>query len=295
MKFKKLIIALFLLILIGNAIAFLPRKASRSSFKALGQMSSEERDYLATFLHILLFSDNFAYLLFGSKPIAIAGFEKLSRFTISHDYRSALNLKIIKGFELLKKNQYLFSCSNIIVYFDEDESNLFILMINKKNLLKTLEESIDDFRQVLGSETTVKSLFTRIIGGEEYLADVIKNHEALLGILLGYGRNNAWLFHEYGTICRRLSRFEPPMKGDSLLEKRFNEINQKTGGFSEDFQECKYILKSPYISLPHFMADFNSLETKKLKESYEKERENMKKLFAKQNYVEATLLKLMDE
>ncbi len=296
MKFKwskRSTIALLSLLLIGSAFALIPRKTSRSS-KALSQMSPEERYYLATFLRVILFLDDFSYLLFGSKPIAAAGFEKSIPFNFLYDCVSELNFKAIKGLEVFKKNQHLFSSDNIIVRFDEDAEGLFILMINRKNLLKTLEEHIDDFKRVLGPETTTASLFTQITG-KDYLADVVKNHEALFGILLGYGRDNAWLFHQKRTISQRLNRFEPPMKRDGSLEEEFAKIDQKTTTFSDDPHEWKYILQNPRIPLPHFMVDPNSLETKKLKEQYGKEREDMKRLFAKQNYVEATLQQLMDK
>lgn len=257
-------------------------------------MTPEERYYLSTFLRAVLFSDDFSYLLFGSKPIAAAGFEKSIPFNFSYDGVSALDLKVRKGMEAFKKNQHLFSSSNIIVRLSEDDEYSYLLMINKKNLLKTLKEHINDFKKVLGPETTAESLFARITG-KEYLSGVIESHEALLGILLGYGSNNAWLFHQKRTISRRLNELEPPMKKDGSLEEEFAEMAQKLEFFSEDPHEYNYALKSPRIPLPHFMADPNSLETKKLKEQYNKERKDMKKLFAKQSYVEATLQKLMDE
>ncbi len=290
---KRSTIALLSLLLIGSAFALFPRKTSRSS-KALSQMSPEEHYYLATFLRVILFSDDFSYLLFGSKPIAAAGFEKSIPFNFLYDYVSELNFKAMKGLEIFKKNQHLFSSGNIIVRFDEDAEDLFILMINRKNLLKTLEKHIDDFKRVLGPETTKESLFTQITE-KDCLADVIKNHEALFGILLGYGRDNAWLFNEKKTVSRRLNRFEPPMKRDGSLEEEFTKIDQKTTFFSDDTHEWKYILQSPRIPLPHFMADPNSLETKKLREQYGKDREDMKRLFAKKNYVEATLEQLCDK
>lgn len=298
MRFKRSIIVLLILFLVGNAIVLLSKKTPRS-LKTLSQMSLEERYCLAAFLRGILFSDDLAYLLFGSKPIATADFEKTTAFRFSRHWLTASDTTINKGLEVFKKNQHLFSSDNIIVCLEEDANSSDLLMINKKNLLRMLEEHIEDFKQVLGPETTSEGLFTQITEktGQDNLVRVIKYHEALYGILLGYGRGNAWLFHEYSTLSRILDRFEPPeyIKRDSALEARFNEIDQNTDSFSEDLHEDKYILKSPHIPLPHFRADPNSLETIRLKERYEKERKEMKMLFAKQSYVEATLQKLMDE
>ena len=85
------------------------------------------------------------------------------------------------------------------------------------------------------------------------------------------------------------------MKRKDFLEKKFIEINQKMAFFSEDTYYWKSIVKRPRIPLPHFMVDPDSLETKELKEQYRKERDNMKRIFAKPGFVEATLQQLMDK
>ncbi len=299
MKFKRwkgLIIALLILVLTGSAIPFLAREHSRST-RILSQLSDDERHCLSVFLDFTLFYDNFAYLLFGSKPIAITGCQKSTpSFYFSRHFLSSLDVEEKMGFEVFKKMQHLFCSRNVIVHITEDEDNLYLLMINKKNLLRTLQEHIEDFKQVLGAENTVESLFNRITAGKEHLADVLKKHQALLGILLGFGRNNSWLFHEKSTIRTKLKEFAPPKKRDSSLEKELDLMDQNTTAFSENSRESKYILRNPSaIPLPGFMVDPHSLETKQLKERYEKDRQGMKKIFAKQSFVDATLQLLMKE
>src|ERR1700722_6756450 len=111
---KRLTIALLSLLLMGSALALTFWKIPRSS-KALSEMSSEERYYLAVFLSGILFSDDFSYLLFGSKPIAAAGCEKFTSFHFSRYWMCEMEFKAIKGFEVFKKYQNLFSSGNIIV------------------------------------------------------------------------------------------------------------------------------------------------------------------------------------
>ena len=289
---RRLIIALLSLLLVASAFALIHRKTLRSDETSV-QMTPEEHYYLATFFNVILFSDDFSYLLFGSKPVACTSFEKSIPFNFSYECVSGFNFTINKGLEVFKKYRHLFSSRNIIVHLSEDADYTYLLMINRENLLKTLEEHINDFQQVLGQNYTTDSLFAQITG-KEYLADVIKNHEALLGILLGYGRNNAWNFHQKNKLSRRLNRFKPPIKRDSSLEKEFAELVKKTTFFSDDVHEKKYILKSPRIPLLHFMADPNSPETKKLREQYGKEREDMRRLFSRRDCANATFQKLMD-
>jgi len=103
---KRWTIALLALLLLGSALVFTLRKTSRSS-KALSQMSPEERYCLGVFLRGILFSDDFSYLVFGSKPIAVANFEKkFNSFRFSRHLMSESNFKTIKGLEVFKKYQY---------------------------------------------------------------------------------------------------------------------------------------------------------------------------------------------
>lgn len=292
---KKLTTALLAVALAGSAFMIIPRKTSRP-LTVYNRMNEEDRYYLATFLRITLFCDDFAYLLFGSKPIAITNFSKSLPFKYTYEFVSKLNFEINKGLEIFKKNQHLFSSSNIIVHLEEDDDYSYLFMINKKNLLKTLNEHIEDFKLVLGPKTTTESLFIQITEniGKDAFFKAIGQHEASLGILLGYGRNNAWLFHQKKTLLLKLNTLKPPLKWDSSLEKAFAQIIQKTSSFCQEPPVWRYLLITPRIHLPHFMADPNSLETKKLKERYEKERVDIKKLFAKQDYVEATLQRLTE-
>ncbi len=296
MRFRWLALILLPLFLIGSTLVFiLPKKVARST-KALGHLSLEDRRYLTIFLRSILFADSFAYLLFGSKSVAITNFDKFFPFAFSRHFAAKSDFDINKGLEVFRKNEHLFSSENIIVCFDEDAELIDLLMINKKNLLRTLEEHIEDFRQVLGPGTTTKSLFTQITttSGIYDLLKIIDHHDALFGILLGYGRDNAWLFNEKSTISEKLNEFRPPLKRDSSLEKKLAEIVQKTTPFNDVPREWKYVLQCPRIPLPQFMADLNSQETKMLKERYNKEREGLYKIFARQGLVEATFEQLMD-
>jgi hypothetical protein len=300
MKFKRLkkfAMVLLILLLICSTTAFFIRKESRSN-RILHHLSDEEKHCLSVFLRITLFSENFAYVLFGNKPIAFTSCEKSApSFSFSDSFLSPLDLEEKKGFEVFKKIQHSFCSKNIIVKITEDDNNLFLLMINKKNLLNMLQKHIDDFKQILGAQTTVESLFSRITTGNEYLADVIDKHEALLGILLGYGRNNSWLFYQKRTLAMKLNEFSPPRKRNNTLEKKLDDIIQNTTAFSNNSREKKYILKNPLVvlPLPGFMVDPHSLETQQLKEIYGKNRQNMKRIFSQQDFVKATLALLMNE
>src|ERR1700722_2067729 len=250
---KKFIVALLIFVVACGAITFLVREKS-CGHEVLNELSDEEQHCLSVFLRISLFPENFAYVLFGEKPMAFTSCEKsLPSFSFSRGFLSTLDLEERKGFEVFKKLQHLFSSKNIVVKITENDSHLFLLMINRKNLLNVLRKNIDDFKQVLGPENTVKSLFHRMTSGDEHLADVINQHEALLGILLGYGKHNSWLFHQKRTITMKLNEFAPPKKRNSALEQEYDYIDQNKTGFSDGSRERKYVLRNPIVvPLPGF-------------------------------------------
>ncbi len=292
---KAVVITLLLLLLAGSSVPFFVREKVCNK-GVLAQLSDDEKHCLSIFLRMTLFYENFAYLLFGNKPVALTGCQKTeSSFSWGSDFLSPLNLEERKGLEVFKKMQPLFLSKNIIVNITEDNEYLYLKMINKKNLLRTLRENIEDFKQVLGDETTVEQLFDRITAGKDHLYNILNGHQALFGILLGFGRSNSWLFHKKDTIYKKLNAFTQPQKRDDSLQKILDEIQKNTTGFNDVSDERKYILKNPQLLLlPGFMVDPNSLETRQLREMYEKDRQYMKSIFSKQNFVEATLTVLMN-
>ncbi len=294
-RWKGVLIALLLILLAGSLVPLFVR--GRVTDKSvLAELSDDEKHCLSLFLRITLFYENFAYLLFGNKPLAFTSCQKsVSSFLWDSDFLDPIFLEERKGLEVFKKMQPLFLSRNIIVDITEDDHDIYMKMINKKNLLRVLRENIEDFKQVLGAETTVEQLFNRITGRKEYIYDIVKGHQALYGILLGFGKNNSWLFHKKDTIYKKLNAFTPPQIRDDSLQKEFDEIQKNTAGFNDVFDERKYILKNPQpILLPGFMIDPNSVETKQLREMYGKDRQRMKNIFSEQNFVEATLTVLMN-
>lgn len=257
-------------------------------------MSPEERYYLDAFLRRILLSDDFSYVLFGSKPCAFTSYSKTTSFNVLCDGLTISDIKIRQGLEVFRKYQLFFQSNNFIIIFYDYPNDLDILLINKKTFSLIFNRYKNDFEQVLGPQITDENLLTHFAESDE-LGDAIKNHQALLGILLGYGRNNAWLFHNRTTAERGLDEFNLCSKKQALLEKKITEINQKLKFFSIDPPNHKSFLKRSLIELPHFMADSSSIETKELKETYEKDREKMKNIFAKQNLIEATFQQLIDK
>jgi hypothetical protein len=295
MKFKRLryLTIVVLSLILGGSTFVLVSKRNHVISKTLGMMTQEERYYLDAFLRRILFSDDFSYVLFGNKPCAFTSYSKSITFDITYDDLTISNIKIKRGLEVFRKYQHFFPSRKFVFHFYDHLDDLIVLLINKSNLSHAFNKYKSDFEQILGPEITSKKLLAQIAESDDF-GEVIKNHQALLGILLGYGRNNAWLFYNRTMAFYGLDKFDPSLKRTALLEKKIAELNQQLQPFSTDQSSLKSFLKKPLIELPHFMADSNSLETKELKERYEKDREKIRKTFSKQNITEITLQQLMD-
>lgn len=256
--------------------------------KKLRSISLEERHYLNAFLNKLLFYDDFSYVLFGNKPLAYTSFSKSLPLNISHDGASFAHLTLKKGAEVFKKYQRCFSSQKFLTQIHENEDDLILILINKKNFRRTFNKYKKDFQQILGASITNKRLLSIIMKNEDF-GDAINNHEALLGILLGYGRDNAWMFHHKKLILRKLRSFDISLREHGLLEKEIANINEQLKPFSDEVAEKSSALKKVDVSLPHFMAILNSEETQQLKKKYENDRKKIKKNLADQNTIDAIL------
>jgi hypothetical protein len=111
----------------------------------------------------------------------------------------------------------------------------------------------------------------------------LQHHEGLLGILLEYGRNNAW--HYY--------------KNEHFLLKPifYDELNQL---FKNKKAAFHFTLGWPKVEMreilmyPTFMADINTEETKQLKLEHLQTREKILNFYKGKNFLEATLELLAD-
>src|SRR5262249_19654421 len=147
----------------------------------------------------LVNDSHFGYTLFGDKPVSIASYFKITpwenfielgqcdeifwkRWKIWEKYRDQFN---IQNYLLLKENS---------LKVDE------ILIINKRNFLDTVVNYLDVFETILKKKINPKEFLSEIEQCQVSFYDSIQNNEMLLGILLGYGKHNSFLFYQRQKI-----------------------------------------------------------------------------------------------
>lgn len=206
-----LLMPLFQAMFFSPAIcASMPEEVSHSAEYAI---TEEERAWLKEFFHDLLFEDCGAYVLYGTKPVSLSCIqpplmdeeeaqlqawldslppEKKARMSSRERFDFYENFhkweKIKHRFPI---RQYLFGKFPSHKY-EEDE---FLLLINIETTLRTLLEYYDDFRRELGFEfDPFQVVFDVENKDSKFWTGVLSKSPVSLGILLGYGQDNAWFF-----------------------------------------------------------------------------------------------------
>ena len=149
--------------------------------------------------------------------------------------------------------------------------NKLVKLASKKNLEYVLQANREDFASL--QNLVLKDLFHASLW----------SHEGLLGILLGYGRTNAWLFYEHKQPLK-------PVFSDELTQLFSSKkavLNFTFGWPHAEMQEV--------LMFPNFMADLNAEETKRLKSDYLQTREKILNYYSGKNFLEATLQLLLTD
>ncbi len=255
----------------------------------------EERKTLEWFFRMVIAGDTFGYALFGQKPIAVCVLgEPMAEVYWVEDWIDHIptslcheNLKMIQGWEVWKKYQHLFPSRNFAFFVSEnfvDNGMKALVFMNKKAFLKTVKENWCDFKSVLGEAITPESLMEEVLCSSDVFGAVLKHHQGLIGIVLGYGRHNAWLYHEREVIWKKIAVEKKKLTDEDL--KEYARLNQLLQPFR---QGTAADLNSFSLGLPYFVADLQHPETRRLKLEYERTFRKMMNSYAHRDFLEVTL------
>ncbi len=270
----------------------------------LAAISQKDREHLDYFFRELIERNPFGYVLLGEKPMSFDVFmhdisplkflwaKEVEEANESNNYRptpfekfvfycgetvSSRRFKLIKGYKTWRKYEKFFP-SNRFVFFYQNVSytgsnDLRIALINKQAFVKKVNQHLDDFRVLLNREISGE----RLIQSENL--NHVFNHHGLLGTLLGFGRDNAFLYHNESGLRT------------SQEKKLFREQNHFE--FVWDKEEVRLTLDLANglhsIDLPCFVADATSTETQALKMKYLAERTKIIDYYKNKDFLDATL------
>ncbi len=165
-----------------------------------------------TFLNLSIIG----YSLCGDKPASIETFPALAKIPLQYAVKifakhSAYSI-VWNGIETWQSYSHLFPSKNFVFRFVPAYST--IVLINKRAALKVIEDNLDLFQKYSNSKQTAAEFLEEVCcpKDKDYM---IRYNTALLGILLGYGRNNSLAFAKRSYV-QKLERFKLYNTNDSL-------------------------------------------------------------------------------
>lgn len=242
-------------------------------------ISVKDKNRLYNFMRILFAEDSFAYVILGSKPMSWSEYlnpSPIRSWNLWYNSFSKYNRDMRLGWKTWLKYRYLFPSAPIWSEVNSDSPNyVSILIVNNKRFKEVVAEYRKDFEMVLHRKMIDGATLLQEAKYKPLISTILKNHQALIGILLGYGRENSWQFFK---SC---------------------ENRQKPGWVWNDGSYPKSVdmpanakpvetLLSLY-SCPSFAGDPFSKESLELKREYLFTREKILNYYKGRDFLEATL------
>lgn len=236
-------------------------------------ISKKERRELEYLFKELVIYNGAGYTLLGHKPVTFDCFLqpafKWDALFLWHAFLPS-NLKKYKAWKTWQKYQDYFPQTNFVIWSEPSTrmENLHLIVVaNKNQIHRVIHENPSDFESIT-IDLNKKNLFK----------DTLKSHDGLTGTILGYGRNNAWLFWQKSPIpCKGI--FSDEMS--QLFENKKAALNFSFGWPKVEMSEI--------LMFPMFMADMESEETKKLRADYMETRKRILQYYEGKDFLDATL------
>lgn len=279
---------------------FLSFNKRSSVVSKIQEIPLSDRSAIDTFFRIFLLKNAGAYVLFGDKPAAFdAYFTACPEEIISSNNRSVWeNMQLRKGWEAWEKYKHLFPSKRFLLQSRlTDDDRVEIVLLHKQRVVRIIKENLTDFQHILGTSDVLEQYEQ----GTLPFFDVLNRHHALLGIILGFGKRNSWLFQNRERIWRggrrqaknappfHLKCTQTPSQGFSTLEEEHQYYaDTLTGAFTERNLQKFY----KFLYFPGFVVDPTSSETHALQKKYTEERKQIHKAYTHGNFLEVTLTAL---
>lgn len=229
-------------------------------------LSKQNEIVLKDFFRCLFENSEGSYVLFGKKPVCINGYNLKDRFRLETDLHK-MSVYLREGARVWKKLHLGKSESNIIIHIYDNEDSLaenwvHILVINRELFVKTVNANLSLFQYVLGPTITPLALLEKLTDSKQTFHGVLKNDKVLIGILLGFGTQNA-------LYVSRLEELED------------NDILNDIPPYKSHVLHC--IQQDPHLKDKILLSEYSEEHSKDLKPSfgYKSISEEMADLYSK--------------
>lgn len=261
----------------------------------LQSISDNDREELELFFANLVEQDQFGYVLFSEKPIALSGgFVKTPSDNVLIGVETGC--LCLKRWALWKSYFERIQFPNFLLIeenFAASPDICFIFLINKTLFAKTIRDHSNRFSEITGCSIDPVKILSDLEQGKTTLQQAIFFNEELLGILLGFGEHNAGLFAKrrqlQGPLLIPLAlKNEPSIGFNSVEEEVSSMCGRLQNPYNDDFGVYRI---DPVI----FVADRSHPETTTLCRKYIKARARLSKLYKNQSYFDVSLKQLISD
>lgn len=245
------------------------------------KLSVRDKEKLFVFFRYLFVDDCFAYPILGSKPLAWACYKKstpLFELKFGHPIWRCYHRQVKEGWKIWSKFKIEFPDIEFILEdFSDNNGWASIMLINKEQFNFVVNQNKKDFENVLQRQIKDGYQLLKESKNSSLMDDTLKSHQALMGIVLGYGRNNAWLFHQEAAKKQPI-----PCVWGETADMREGEIRVRFA--SSEIEEALAT-----ESIPSFGGIPDSEESIALKQNYLKTQQKVVEYYKGKDFLEATL------
>lgn len=264
-----------------------PHLRGNEAVKAfIDQLSSKEKTTLNQFLEALC--QRFGgYVLYGDKPISLWGY---SLQAMSSPKPGKYVLPLIEGKKLWQKLKISAENKEFPLIIIEHKNYIHFICINRRAFLNVVNENISLFRYILGSTLTAEGLLSGLIKEKDQFYNVL-NNDVLIGILLGYGTDNAILYAR--EECIRVSKANAKKTQSLKPSFGFSTISEEARIIEQMLSSSHSFKPLDDYQLPYFGCVSDSDETQTLMSNYKKNKEALLQAVKSDTFLENTLQKLL--
>ncbi len=246
-----------------------------SGERSIVRMPKRDANQLESFFRKILLPEGLAYTIAGLKPLSFTCFRTPRYSLLSY---SIPNLRIVRGWKTWRRYKHHFENDRVKFWIEESpwvKGISCLILADGEQCHRVIQENFSYFEGVLNHLSF--DLF-KDVDQVPFFLDTLKMDEGLIGILLGYGKENALLYHQNN------------LKGKSFipLPRIWNDEERKSTQYL-----WKYCTLQPLdisdLLLPIFVGNPNSEESIDLKKKYLTAKNKIEKYYSGRNFLSATL------
>lgn len=291
--------------------------------KILSDLPVQDVADLHAFFHRLFASGDFAYTLFGDKPMALVDYMPSLQLQFHATQNSLRSLSVVyRGSKVWDKHKHLFPTNKFcfVVYEDTDGKVLGFVLFDTEKVHKLFQQYPDLLKSVFVSEEEVA---TYLQTPSWVVRETCKNwpaYHTAVGVLLGYGLENSLAYGEKVALTDRFNK--APLRLQDLKAKDTSsgplmqlETVARNGTsspldlsgvalrlslkqlnyFRLEHRFCTASQRETALSpipIPGFGAFPNNDETRQIQQAFDKVRERLVEIYYSEDFLETVLTRL---